>query len=143
MVYFHLCTACCRDCTPSVQHFVNRCTFPRSYYDYPNSCKCNLCLRQPPTLRDLASHSVFHLTFNLSEFQLTARTLYLHYLHAANSQLVPEHKLIPHRASVCKLHTPIPLCLTARTGSTNTAFPIPIFVGVHWTTSTMLVTNRS
>jgi len=71
-------------------------TFPHSYSTYQNSCKCNLCLRQPPTLRDLASHSVFHYTFNLSEFQLTARTLYHHYLHAATSHLVPEHKLIPH-----------------------------------------------
>ena len=86
---FNLCAECCRDCTPSIQRFVNKCT-------YQNSCKCNLCLRQPPTLRDLASHSVFHLTFNLLEFQLTARTLYHHYLHAANSHLVPELKLNPH-----------------------------------------------
>jgi hypothetical protein len=63
---FNLCAACCRDCTPSIQRFVNKCTFPLSYSNYPNSCKCNLCLRQPPTLRDLASHSVFHLTFNFS-----------------------------------------------------------------------------
>ena len=93
---FNLCAACCRDCRPSIQRFVNKCTFARSYSDYPNSCKCNLCLRQPLTLRDLASHSVFHLTYNLSEFQLTPRTLYQHYLHAAISRLVPEHKLIPH-----------------------------------------------
>jgi len=106
---FNLCAACCTDCTPSIQRFVNKCTFPRSYSNYPNSCKCNLCLRQPSTLRDLASHSVFHLTFNLSEFQLTARTLYHHYLHACNSHLVPEHKLIPHTGiclqSVYACHT--------------------------------------
>ena len=75
---------------------MNNCTFPRSYSNYPNSCKCILCLRQPPTLRDLATHSFFHLTFNLSEFQLTARTLYHHYLYAANSHVVPQHMLIPH-----------------------------------------------
>ena len=87
---FNLCAECCRDCTPSIQRFVNKCT-------YQNSCKCNLCLRQPPTLRDLASHSVFHLNFNFLEFQLTARKLYHNYLHAANSHHVPEHKLIPHK----------------------------------------------
>ena len=93
---FNLCRACCRDCTTSIRRFMNECSFPRSYYNYPNSCKCNLCLRQPPTLRDLAPHSVFHLTFNLTELQLTPHTQYHHYLHAANSNLVPEHKLIPH-----------------------------------------------
>jgi len=34
--------------------------------------------------------------FQFSDFQLTPQTLYQHYLHAANSHLVPEHKLIPH-----------------------------------------------
>ena len=42
---FNLCAACCRDCTPSIQRFVNKCTFPLSYSNYPNSYKCNLCLR--------------------------------------------------------------------------------------------------
>ena len=79
-----------------MQRFVNNCNFPRSYSSSPNSNKCNLCLRQPPTLRDLDTHSVFHLTFNLSEFQLTARKLYHHYLHAAYSHFVPENKFIPH-----------------------------------------------
>ena len=63
---FNLCGACCMDCTSSIQRFVNKCTFPRPYSSFTNSCKCNLCLRQPHTLRDLATHSVFHLTFNLS-----------------------------------------------------------------------------
>jgi len=44
----------------------------------------------------LASHSVFHVAFILSEFQITARKLYHHYLHAANSHHIPERKLIPH-----------------------------------------------
>jgi hypothetical protein len=93
---FNLCAECCRDSTPTIQQFVNNCAFPPSYFNYPNSCKCNICLRQPPTLHDFASHFVFHLTFILSEFQLTARTLYHHYLHAANSHLLPQHQLIPH-----------------------------------------------
>ena len=47
-----------------------------SNFTYQHSCGCNLCLRQPPTLRDLASYKVFHLGFNLSEFTLTSRTPY-------------------------------------------------------------------
>jgi hypothetical protein len=38
----NLCAACCRDCTPSIQLFVNNCTFPHSYSTYQNSCICNL-----------------------------------------------------------------------------------------------------
>jgi len=76
---FNLCAACCRDCTHTIQQFVNKCYLRISYPIYPNSCKCKLWLRQPPTLRDLATRSVFHLTFNLSEFQLTAQTLYHHF----------------------------------------------------------------
>ena len=84
---YNLCAACCGDSTPSIQQLVNKCTFPHSYSTYPNSCKLNLCLRQQPTLLHLASHSVFHLTFNLSDFHLTARTLYHHYLYTINSHL--------------------------------------------------------
>ena len=107
---FNLCAACCSDSMPTIHQFVNNCAFPPSYFNYPNSCKCNICLRQPPTLRDFASHFVFHLTFNLSEFQLTARTLYHHYLHAANSHLVPEHQLIPHTGICFRSATLITLC---------------------------------
>ena len=76
--------------------FHKQLNFRHSYSTYQNTCKCNLCSRQSPTLRDLASHSFFNHTFELSEFQLTARTLYHHYLYAANSPLVPEHKLLPY-----------------------------------------------
>jgi len=48
-----------------------------------------------PLLRGLASHTVFHLTFNLSEFALTSRTLYRQYLCAVESNIVPEDKLVP------------------------------------------------
>jgi hypothetical protein len=36
------------------------------------SCKCNVCLRQPPSLRSMASYAVFHLRYNLEEFRLTS-----------------------------------------------------------------------
>jgi len=59
------------------------------------SCKCNVCLRQAPSLRSLASYTVFRLTFNLSEFKLTRRALYHLYFHAVKSVIVPLDMLIP------------------------------------------------
>ena len=47
------------------------------------------------SLRSLASHTVFHLTFNLSQFTRTGRTLYHQYLFAVESNVVPEDKLVP------------------------------------------------
>jgi len=33
------------------------------------SCKCKVCLRQPPSLRGLASHTVFHFISNIKQFK--------------------------------------------------------------------------
>ena len=51
--------------------------------------------RQPPSFRYLASHTVFNLTFNLSSFILTGRTLYHQYLYAVESIVVPKDSLVP------------------------------------------------
>jgi len=59
------------------------------------SCRCNVCVREPPSLRNLASPTVFHYTFNISQFILTDRTLYHQYLYAVESQTVSEEKLDP------------------------------------------------
>ena len=139
---YNLYAAFWRDCTPSIKRFMNKCTSPNSYSSFPNFCKCNLCLRQPTTLRDLASHSVFHFTFNLSEFQITARTLYHHYLQATNSHLVPEHKLIPHTGtclqSAYARHT-----LCERETSFHEHFiPDRYVFGVHSTSNNMLVMSK-
>jgi len=45
----------------------------------------------------LASHRVFHYTFNLSQFTLSDRTLYHQYLYAVESQTVSEEELVPLR----------------------------------------------
>jgi len=68
--------------------FVSKCT-------NPFSCGWNVCLRQPPLLRSLTCHRVFHLTFNLSEFMLNSRTLYHQYLYAVQSNVVPVDSIIP------------------------------------------------
>ena len=94
--------------------------FPNSYSTYRNACKCTIFIRQPPTLRDLASHSVFHPTFNLSEYQLTGRTLFHPYIHAANSHLVPD-KLIPYTGLSLQSANSHPTLWGAKPVSINTA----------------------
>ena len=59
------------------------------------SCGCNMCLRHPPSLRNLSSHTVFHLTFNLSQFTLSDRTFYHQYPYDVESQTVSEEELVP------------------------------------------------
>jgi len=54
-----------------------------------------VCIRQPPSLRSVASHTVFHLNFNLTSFTLTDKTLYHQYLYAVESNVVPDGMLIP------------------------------------------------
>jgi len=60
-----------------------------------SSCRCQVCLRQPPSLRSLASYTVFHITYNLLEFALSSGTRYQHYVRAVTSNIVPVDRLIP------------------------------------------------
>jgi len=83
-----LCNDCFKEILSILQLMVGNCTLDPS-------CRCNVCLRQPPSLRNLVSHTVFHYTLNLSEFILTDRTLYHQYLYAVESQTVSEEKLVP------------------------------------------------
>jgi len=54
-----------------------------------------VCLRHAPSLRSLASYTIFHLTFNLSEYTLTHRTFYHQYVYAAESNIVAVDSFIP------------------------------------------------
>jgi len=83
-----LCRRCAKYYQSKTTHFLPTCTAS-------SSCKCNVCVRQPPSLRSLASYTVFHITANISEFTLTSENLYHNYIHAVRSNLVPEDRLIP------------------------------------------------
>jgi len=83
-----LCHGCSEDLRLTIEPIVGNCTGERS-------CGCNVCLRQPPSLRNLTSHTVFHLTFNLTSFTLTDKTLYHQYRYAVESNVVPDGRLIP------------------------------------------------
>ena len=76
-----LCKNCLKEILSILQPMVGNSTLDPT-------CRCNVCLRQPPSLRNLASHTVFHYTFNSSQFTLTVRTLYHQYLYAVESQEV-------------------------------------------------------
>jgi len=83
-----LCRPCLGNYGPVIDKFLPICTAS-------SSCKCRICLRQPPSLRSLAYYTLFHITRNVAEFTLTSETTYLHYMHAVKSNLVPADKLIP------------------------------------------------
>jgi len=83
-----LCKECLDKFQPILRPFIGKCTSTRS-------CRCNVCLRQAPSPQSLASYTAFLLTFNLSEFKLTPRTLYHQYLYAVKSDIVPFDRLIP------------------------------------------------
>jgi len=83
-----LCRPCFGNYMPVINSFIPMCT-------NSNSCSCHVCLRQPPSLRSLASFTVFHISNNLSEFTLSSETVYQHNVRAVKSKIVPADRLIP------------------------------------------------
>jgi hypothetical protein len=62
-----VCPACMLRAKPGIQRNVVGC-------NKTSACTCLMCLKQPPTLKSLASHSVFRVLFNSSTFVLSAAT---------------------------------------------------------------------
>jgi hypothetical protein len=73
----------------------------RSYNDCmrPSTCQCNICTRQPPSLRDSASHILFRCVLDLKRFELTCYTTYNQYKFAVESGHVDDLHLLPPRFS--------------------------------------------
>ena len=84
-----LCKRCAKYYQPQTAPYLPTCTAS-------SSCKCHVCLRQPPSLLGLASYTVFHITANISEFTHTSETLYHNYIRSVRTNLVPADRLIPH-----------------------------------------------
>ena len=82
------CDSCATYSTRRVQNYISGCT---KTYD----CKCNVCLRQPPTLKNLASHSVFNILFDSDRFVLSSTTTYEEYKFVVNSKKVSNSRLLP------------------------------------------------
>jgi hypothetical protein len=64
-----LCYTCRNECKNNIRNLMNKC-------DLSGNCTCNLCLRQPRSLRVLASRTVFHLTKIIEDLKLTYQTTY-------------------------------------------------------------------
>jgi len=61
----------------------------------PGTCQCKFCVRQPPSLRDLASYALFKLKFDISKFELTVHTTFREYVYAVRSGMVDIDRLLP------------------------------------------------
>jgi len=85
---FNYCDDCTEDFQRIIKPFVGECTSELS-------CQCPVCVRQPLSLRNLASNTVFHFTFNIFPFTLSKRSLYYQYLYAVESATVSEEEFIP------------------------------------------------
>jgi hypothetical protein len=82
----------CDYCITLCKNSLRGCTFSCNQSD---TCKCNLCLSQPPTLKSLASRSVFYDLYHLDKFVLSATITYEQYRFAANSKKVTYGRLLP------------------------------------------------
>ena len=65
--------ALCYTCTEFHTHHTRK-TYSPHTCKLSKDCACNLCLRQPPSLRGLAFQAVFHLTFSIENFKLSPET---------------------------------------------------------------------
>jgi hypothetical protein len=63
--------------------------------ELPPTCRCNICKREPPSLRDLASNVLFKCVLDLERFELTCFTTYSQYKFAVESGRVDELHLLP------------------------------------------------
>ena len=61
----------------------------------PGKCRCNICTRQPSSLRDSASHIIFKFVYGISKFELTTHTTFSEYVYAVRSVMVDEDRLLP------------------------------------------------
>jgi len=73
-----LCSNCRNDFKINIRNLIYNCNLSET-------CTCNLRLHQPPSLRRLVSHFVFHFKCNIEDFSLTHETTYDQYKYAKKS----------------------------------------------------------
>jgi len=83
----------CEACTERYQEALR----PYHYCVHPDICRCNICVRNPPSLRDSASHTLFTCVLDIELFELTHNTTYTQYRFAVTSGRVDELHLLPPR----------------------------------------------
>jgi len=83
----------CEACTERYQEALR----PFHNCELSNTCHCNICVCQPPSLRPSASHILFRCVLDLERFELTCYTTYSQYKFAVTSGRVDELHLLPPR----------------------------------------------
>jgi hypothetical protein len=58
-------------------------------------CNCNVCVRQPPSLRDMASRTLFGLSLNPDRFEMTRDVTYSEFVHAVKSGWARASRCLP------------------------------------------------
>ena len=61
----------------------------------PGVCHCHFCVMQPPSLRDLASHTLFKLKFDIPKFELTVHKNFKECAYAVRLGMVDIDRLLP------------------------------------------------
>ena len=61
----------------------------------PGVFHCHFCVMQPPSLRDLASHTLFKLKFDIPKFELTVHKNFKECAYAVRLGMVDIDRLLP------------------------------------------------
>jgi hypothetical protein len=59
-------------------------------------CACRVCLRQSPSPKSTASHTVFEFLYNLEIFKLSCNTTCAQYVYAVNSKILAVGQIVPN-----------------------------------------------
>ena len=83
------------NCTPCTRQY-QAALRPMLNCQLPAACRCNVFLRQPPSLHGGASHVLFRQVYTIRHsFRLGASTTFNEYVYAVRSGRVDEERLLP------------------------------------------------
>jgi hypothetical protein len=82
------CGSCSASFQDGVRHLVG-CVAPAE------PCSCNVCRRQPPSLLDMASRTIFTQIYNVDRFRLRRDVTYSEYVHAIDSERARADRVLP------------------------------------------------
>jgi hypothetical protein len=73
-------------------------------------CNCKVCVRQPPTLRDMASRTLFSLCLRPERFELTREVIHSEFVHAIHSERAQVERCLPPGFPTLTLHFTYQYC---------------------------------
>jgi len=81
----------CLSCVESYQRTIRH----NNSCNRTDNCYCNICTRQPPSLRVSALHILFKCVIDLERFELTCHITYRQYKYAVQPGRVDDLRLLP------------------------------------------------